>query len=83
METSVQVRVLWSIPIYLDPHVVLAAFFLANEYIRSLGLPGLGEGKSGKEPEDLTVVVSQRHIDVAAGKLDVDGLVYHDGTSTL
>ncbi|KAI0711799.1 hypothetical protein C8T65DRAFT_739454 [Cerioporus squamosus] len=50
------------------------AFFLANEYLRAQGLPGLlDEGKIGNVYQGL-VDIADRHINVAAGKLDVEGL---------
>lgn len=54
---------------------VVAAFFLANEYLRAQGLPGiLDKGKDGEASEDL-VDIAERHINVAAGKLGVEGLL--------
>ncbi|KAI0357838.1 hypothetical protein OH77DRAFT_1421959 [Trametes cingulata] len=51
------------------------AFFLANEYLRAQGFPGLlDEGKIGDVYKDL-VDIADRHINVAAGKLGVDGLL--------
>ncbi|KAG6830908.1 hypothetical protein H0H87_006831 [Tephrocybe sp. NHM501043] len=50
------------------------AFFLANEYIRAMGTPGLADaGKVGDVYKSISDI-AQRHIDVAAGKLDVEGL---------
>ncbi|KAJ2921097.1 hypothetical protein H1R20_g15996, partial [Candolleomyces eurysporus] len=50
------------------------AFFIANEYIRAMGLPGLADhGKVGVAYADV-VEIAQRHMDVAAGKLDLEGL---------
>jgi Fic/DOC family len=52
----------------------LAGFFLANEYLRAMGIPGLAdEGKLGDVYEQV-VNIAQRHMDVAAGKLEVEGL---------
>ena len=56
-----------------------AAFFLANEYLRAQGLPGLlDEGKIGDSYQVL-VDVADRHIDAAAGKLGVEGLARGPG----
>ncbi|KAF9556902.1 hypothetical protein CPC08DRAFT_752235 [Agrocybe pediades] len=50
------------------------AFFLANEYIRAMGIPGLADqGKIGNVYGS-AVAMAERHMDVAAGKLDVEGL---------
>lgn len=50
------------------------AFFLANEYIRAMGRPGLADmGKIGKVYEHLAEIAN-RYVDVAAGSLDVEGL---------
>ncbi|KAG6812284.1 hypothetical protein H0H92_003593 [Tricholoma furcatifolium] len=50
------------------------AFFLSNEYIRAMGIPGLADaGKVGDVYKSISDI-AQRHIDVAAGKLDVEGL---------
>ena len=55
----------------------LAGFFLANEYLRAMGIPGLAdEGKFGDAYEQV-VNIAQRHMDVAAGKLEVEGLSGH------
>ena len=52
----------------------LSAFFLANEYLRAMGLPGLlDEGKIGEVYKDVKEI-ADRHINVAAGGLDVEGL---------
>ncbi|KAJ6621338.1 hypothetical protein B0H10DRAFT_1789987, partial [Mycena sp. CBHHK59/15] len=49
-------------------------FFLANEYLRAMLLAGQADrGKLGDVYEPLVEVV-KRHIDVAAGSLDVEGL---------
>lgn len=51
------------------------AFFVANEYIRAMGIPGLADrGKVGSAYEAVADI-AQRHMDVAAGKLDIEGLV--------
>ncbi|KAL6301117.1 hypothetical protein BKA93DRAFT_799362 [Sparassis latifolia] len=47
------------------------AFFLANEYLRAQGKPGLAD--SGEVNKDLTAV-ADRYIRVASGEIDVDGL---------
>ncbi|KAI1793259.1 hypothetical protein LXA43DRAFT_232870 [Ganoderma leucocontextum] len=48
------------------------AFFLANEYLRAHGLPGLLDGCA----DDQSLFdVADRHVDAAAGQLDVQGLV--------
>jgi len=50
------------------------AFFLANEYLRAQGLPGLADnGKVGEAYEEL-IAMANRHVAVASGQLDVDGL---------
>ncbi|KAI0662954.1 hypothetical protein C8Q70DRAFT_954906 [Cubamyces menziesii] len=55
------------------------AFFIANEYLRAQGLPGLvDEGKIGDVYQGL-VDVADRHIDAAAGKLGVEGLARSPG----
>ncbi|KAI0668855.1 hypothetical protein C8Q78DRAFT_1043329 [Trametes maxima] len=56
------------------------AFFLANEYLRAQGLPGLlDEGKIGNVYQGL-IDLADRHINVAAGKLDVEGLARASGS---
>ncbi|KZT12274.1 uncharacterized protein LAESUDRAFT_691537 [Laetiporus sulphureus 93-53] len=45
------------------------ALFLANEYLRAQGLPGLADAVH----EGLAKIADQ-HINVAAGKVDVEGL---------
>ncbi|KAH6913304.1 hypothetical protein BKA70DRAFT_1262421 [Coprinopsis sp. MPI-PUGE-AT-0042] len=51
------------------------AFFIANEYLRAMGIPGLADkGKVGVAYE-LVVEIAQRHMDVAAGRLGMEGLV--------
>ena len=58
----------------------LAAFFLANEYLRAQGLPGLlDEGKIGDVYQGL-VDIADRLINAAAGKLDVEGLARRSGS---
>jgi len=50
------------------------AFFIANEYLRAMGIPGLAdEGKVGEVCESVADV-AKRHIDVAAGKSGVADL---------
>ncbi|KAJ7611023.1 hypothetical protein FB45DRAFT_761226 [Roridomyces roridus] len=51
------------------------AFFIGNQYARALGLSGLGDERASDFVADLT----QRHIDVAAGRMDIEGLA---GVST-
>lgn len=46
----------------------LAAFFLANEYLRGMGIPGLADGCDVGSATD----VAQRHMDVAEGKLELE-----------
>ncbi|TDL30216.1 hypothetical protein BD410DRAFT_780757 [Rickenella mellea] len=51
------------------------AFFIANEYIRAHGIPGLADaGKVGEAYQDIHELV-ERHVRVAAGQLDADGLL--------
>ena len=55
---------------YMSP-----AFFLANEYLRAQGLPGLlDQGKIGDAYQGF-VAIANRHIEAAAGRLDVEDLV--------
>ncbi|KAH7922611.1 hypothetical protein BV22DRAFT_1016899 [Leucogyrophana mollusca] len=55
------------------------AFFLANEYVRARGLPGLAEGgKVGEVDEDVREL-AERHIGVASGLLGADALVTSEG----
>ncbi|KAF6746019.1 hypothetical protein DFP72DRAFT_923961 [Ephemerocybe angulata] len=49
------------------------AFFVAHEYARAMGLPGL-PAEAGVDNE-LVVKTATKYMDVAAGKLDMDGLV--------
>ncbi|OBZ76400.1 hypothetical protein A0H81_03788 [Grifola frondosa] len=50
------------------------AFFLANEYLRAQGMPGLaGVGKVGVGHDDL-INLADLFIDTAAGRLNVEGL---------
>ena len=50
------------------------AFFMANEYLRAQGLAGLADfGELGNAYEDLRAL-AERHITVAKGELDVEGL---------
>ena len=56
------------------------AFFLANEYLRAMGLPGLADGgKAGAVYQDLTTL-ADRHIEAASGRLDVEGLAKSMGS---
>ncbi|TFK18181.1 hypothetical protein FA15DRAFT_628177 [Coprinopsis marcescibilis] len=50
------------------------AFFIANEYIRAMGLPGLADGGKVGVAYEHVVDIAQRHMDVAAGKMGVEGL---------
>jgi len=51
------------------------AFFLANEYVRAQGLPGLADGgKVGEVYRDVHEL-AERHIGVASGQLDADALL--------
>ena len=53
---------------------VLPAFFLANEYLRAMGIPGLAdEGNVGEVYASVTDI-AERHIGVAAGRLEVKEL---------
>ena len=52
--------------------VDIPAFFLANEYLRAHGHPGLLSGCQSYE--DL-LCVADRHINVAAGQSDINGLL--------
>ena len=50
------------------------AFFLANEYLRAQGLPGLADNtRVGSVYQGLTDIADE-HIKTAAGNLDVEGL---------
>ncbi|KAH7919893.1 hypothetical protein BV22DRAFT_840648 [Leucogyrophana mollusca] len=51
------------------------AFFLANEYVRARGLPGLADGgKVGEVYKDVHEL-AERYIGVASGLLDADALI--------
>jgi len=50
------------------------AFFLANEYLRAQGLPGLADGGEVGEAYKELLFIADRYIEVARGKLDVEGL---------
>ena len=52
-----------------------SAFFLANEYMRAQGLPGLACGGKVGEPYGDVQELAERYIDVASGKLGVDALL--------
>ncbi|KAI0334864.1 hypothetical protein GY45DRAFT_1055500 [Cubamyces sp. BRFM 1775] len=55
------------------------AFFIANEYLRAQGLPGLlDEGQIGDAHQSL-VDVADCHIDAAAGRLGVEELARGPG----
>ncbi|KAI0784056.1 hypothetical protein C8Q75DRAFT_795213 [Abortiporus biennis] len=50
------------------------AFFLANEYLRAMGIPGLADnGKLGAVYGSI-IELAERYMDTAAGRLDVKGL---------
>ncbi|KAL4252684.1 hypothetical protein ABKN59_004042 [Abortiporus biennis] len=49
-------------------------FFLANEYSRAMGIPGLADnGKLGAVYGSV-IELAERYMDTAAGRLDVKGL---------
>lgn len=48
------------------------AFFIANEYLRAQGLPGIAEEQVNGSSEVLTT--AKRYVEVARGKLDAEGL---------
>jgi hypothetical protein len=50
------------------------AFFLANEYIRAMGLPGLADAGDVGKAYKPAVAMAERQMGVAAGTLDLDGL---------
>ncbi|EAU91937.1 hypothetical protein CC1G_11123 [Coprinopsis cinerea okayama7 len=51
----------------------------ANEYLRAMGIPGLADaGKVGAAYESVENI-AQRHMDVAAGKLGIEGLAGGQG----
>ena len=53
----------------------IPTFFLANGYLRVMGIPGLvDEGKVGEVYESVTDI-AKRYIDVAAGKSDTADFV--------
>jgi hypothetical protein len=57
------------------------AFFLANEYVRAQGLPGLADGgKVGEVYRDVHEL-AKCHIGVASGQLDEDASKDTDPTS--
>jgi len=70
MVISVQVRLHASSLSLVDFTFCLAAFFLANQYLRAMGIPGLADGGEMGSVAD----IAQRYMDVAAGKLELDGL---------
>jgi hypothetical protein len=51
------------------------AFFLANEYVRAQGLPGLADGGKVGEVYGDVHELAERHIGVASGQLDMDALL--------
>ncbi|KAH8834736.1 hypothetical protein DL96DRAFT_1519399 [Flagelloscypha sp. PMI_526] len=50
------------------------AFFLANEYLRAQGLPGLAGGDMTKEATKEVVDIVERFVGIASGKLSLDEL---------
>ncbi|CCM04745.1 uncharacterized protein FIBRA_06935 [Fibroporia radiculosa] len=50
------------------------AFFLANEYLRAQGHPGLADGGKVSDVNKDLIACAERHIGVASGKLDVADL---------
>ena len=48
----------------------LLAFFVANEYLRVQGLPGLTANRFGD------MAIADAHVDAACGKLDVENLAH-------
>lgn len=64
----------FNIYISRSAYYVLLAFFLANEYIRAMGRPGLADlGEVGEVYRPIADI-AERYIEVAAGNRDVDGL---------
>jgi prophage maintenance system killer protein len=60
---------------YLELTISSPAFFLANEYVRAQGLPGLAdEGKVSEVYMDVHEF-AERHIGVASGQLSADALI--------
>ena len=51
------------------------AFFLANEYVRAQGLPGLADGGTVGEVYRDVHELAERHIGVASGQVDADALL--------
>ncbi|KAI5122739.1 hypothetical protein M0805_009824 [Coniferiporia weirii] len=51
------------------------AFFLANEYLRAQGLPGLADGGQVGEVYKDVHELAERHIGVASGQLGADALL--------
>jgi hypothetical protein len=58
------------------------AFFLANEYVRAQGLPGLADGGEVSEVYRDVHELAKRHIGVASGQLDADALLPTKGTDS-
>jgi len=52
-------------------HTIFAAFFLANEYLRAQGVPGLVDERETGE----ICRLAKRYVGVASGQLDEDGLL--------
>lgn len=67
---------LLSAPNHAHIQTFFPAFFIANEYLRAMGIPGLAdEGKVGEVYDSESVAdIAKRHIDVAAGKSGVADL---------
>ena len=75
MATNAQVSG-WLLSTLTHAHIqaFFLAFFLANEYLRAMGIPGLvDEGKVGEVYESVADI-AKRHIDVAAGRPGVADL---------
>ena len=65
---------LLSTPTHAHIQTFFPAFFLANEYLRAMEIPGLvDEGKVGEVYESVADI-AKRHIDVAAGRSGVADL---------
>lgn len=50
---------------------LIIAFFLANEYLRAMGLPGITDAANTGDVQESAVKVAKRYINVAAGESDV------------
>ena len=53
----------------------VSVFFLANEYLHAQGLPGLADRNQVGEVYSDLIAIAEKHIGVAAGKLEIDDLV--------